>query len=83
MCDNLDTEQISLSESVIADVHLPKTSWKAVPQPWTGSKHWSPKLLLFIKLRYCDAVDNNNYTVKLRYSSNTFNLEVAMLHRDF
>jgi len=35
-----------LRELFVVDVYLPKTSWKAVPQPWpAASKHRSPKLL--------------------------------------
>jgi len=38
---DLNAKQISLYQSLklfIADVRLPKTSWKAVPQLWVGSR---------------------------------------------
>ena len=46
----LTPEQINLYQPLklfVADVHLPKTRWKAVPQTWVSSRETSvPKVLL-------------------------------------
>jgi len=38
MCRELNAHT---NKSLAADVRLPKTNWKAVPQPWAGSRETS------------------------------------------
>jgi len=49
-------KQISLQQPLkpfIADVHLPKTSWKAVPQTLTDFTSWSNTVTLIIVCQKC------------------------------